>query len=92
MDAAGTYSWPGVLRSDVAVVSMCGARGLCGARRGRGVGSGACEVAVVGHRGVARPGDVAAESTATRVGGARRSGHVCVAPRGDVVATTGPRP
>ena len=42
-------------------------RGLCGARWGRVLGSGACKASFVGRRGVARPGDVAADSTATWV-------------------------
>ena len=34
--------------------------------RGDGVGSGACEAALMEHRGVAQPGDVAASAGVTR--------------------------
>jgi hypothetical protein len=48
-------------------------------RRGRAVGSGACEAVLVGRQGVAWSGDVVAESMATTVGDTRCS---------DVVATS----
>ena len=54
-------------------------RASCGALWGLVVSDGACEGALVGRRGVARPGDVAAESRPAAwrrgsSGGARRSG------------------
>jgi hypothetical protein len=49
-----------------------GALGLCRAWRGRAVGGGTCEAALIGHCGVAWPGDVVAKSMVTRwVGEAR---------------------
>jgi hypothetical protein len=55
-----------------------------------GIGSGACEAALMRHRGVTRPGDVAVESMAMRVGDARCS-DVAATSALRAVATSWPR-
>jgi hypothetical protein len=74
-----TVAWHGVEGAGASCMEMwrtglqCvglvwGAWGLCGVQQGQPIGGRACEVALVGCCSVAWPGDMAAKSTAMRVG------------------------